>query len=60
LQGKHTGQLVADATAKKKKNTPHPHGARGAAGVGTDVPLPMPHVGLPGTAIVAPVIGHGK
>ena len=70
MQGKHTGHLAAEATAKKKKHTPHPHGSRisvGAAGVGTNVPLPMPHVGLPGTATAllvpdlgAPLIGPGK
>ena len=62
MAGKHTGTLAAEAVARKKKHTPHPHGSRttGAAGVGTDVPPPEVHIGLPSTAIVAPLIGPGK
>jgi len=43
---KHTGQVATEATANKKKATPAPHGTRAPAA--TNLPMPMPHVGMPG------------
>jgi hypothetical protein len=50
LPGKHTGTLASEATARKKKNTRYPGGVS-SAGVGTDMPLPMPLVGLTPTTV---------
>ena len=43
---KHTGQAAAEAIANKKKATPAPHSTRAPAA--TNMPMPMPHVGMPG------------
>ncbi|HEX9438488.1 MAG TPA: hypothetical protein VF909_02355 [Roseiflexaceae bacterium] len=58
MPGKHTGTLASEATARKKKNTRYPGGVS-RAGVGTDMPLPMPIVGL-SLATVAPRADTGK
>lgn len=53
MAGKHTGTLASEATARKKKNTRYPGGVS-SAGVGTDMPLPMPIVGLTPATITPP------